>query len=76
MQRGLQCKISKMYIISAYKIAPSHPSAWRLQDFQQLKIFLLIPKLTLDQKAAPSHFDCIGFVLALLACSISKKEKK
>jgi hypothetical protein len=30
----------------------------------------------LGSKAAPAHFDCICFILALLASSISKTEKK
>jgi hypothetical protein len=73
---GYNAKMSKMDIVSAYKIVPSHPSAWRLHSFQWLKKFFVDTTTIFGSKAAPAHFDCIGFVLALLACSISKIEKK
>jgi hypothetical protein len=74
---GYNAKISKkMDIISTYKIVPSHPSACRLHGFQRLKNFFVDTTTNFGSKAAPAHFNCIGFVLALLACSISKIEKK
>jgi hypothetical protein len=73
---GFNAKISKMDIVSAYKIIPSHPSAWRLHGFKWLEHYFVDTTTIFGSKAAPAHFDCLGFLLALLACSTSKIEKK
>jgi hypothetical protein len=75
-EAGFNAKISKMDIVSAYKIIPSHPSAWRLHGFRWLNQYFVDTTTIFGSKAAPAHFDCLGFVLVLLACSICKIKKK
>ncbi len=77
-------------VLKAEKIAKKFyddSKNWRLHGFQWLKkknlkkikikkeIFV-DTTTNLGSKAAPAHFDCIGFVLTLLSSSISKTEKK
>jgi hypothetical protein len=76
LEAGYGAKISKHDLCNAYKIIPSHPSAWRLHGFSWLSKFFVDTTSIFGSKSAPAHFDCLGFVLALLAATICKIPKK
>jgi len=73
---GFNAKMSKFDLVNAYKIVSSHPSAWRLHGFSWLNRFFVDLSTIFGSKAAPAHFDCIGFLLVLIAISKSKIPKK
>ena len=76
LEAGYGAKMSKHDLCNAYKIIPSHPSAWRLHGFSWLSKYFVDTTSIFGSKSAPAHFDCLGFVLALLAATICKIPKK
>jgi len=76
LEAGYGAKMAKHDLCNAYKIIPTHPSAWRLHGFSWLKKFFVDTSSIFGSKTAPAHFDCLGFTLTLLAISVSKIPKK
>jgi hypothetical protein len=67
--------MSKHDLCNAYKIFPSHPSAWHLHGFSWLSKFFVDSTSIFVSKSAPAHSNCLGLVLALLAATICKIPK-
>jgi len=72
---GFNAKMAKFDCDNAYKIVPSHPSAWRLHGFAWNQKYFVDTSSIFGSKAAPAHFDCIGFLLVLIAATTSKIPK-
>ncbi len=72
---GYNAKMAKFDCDNAYKIVPGHPSAWRLHGFSWNGKYFVDTSSIFGSKAAPAHFDCIGFLLALIAATTSKVPK-
>jgi hypothetical protein len=76
LEAGYGAKMLKHDLCNAYKIIPSHPSAWRLHGFSWLSKFFVDSTSIFVSKSAPAHSNCLGLVLALPAATVRKIPKK